>query len=331
MIHGGCRPHGNDKSGSQFESVPAIHMLPREEMSLKAEESIVLSSFKLKIADIADVELAKLHALSMGVGWPHRAEDWRMIRDMGHGIVALDEIGRALGTAMWFPHGPDFATIGMVITSPRLQAYGAGRWMMEHVLAQAGPRDFGLNATRAARRLYLSMGFTATKTVYQCQGEAVAPEIGRPPAGATLRDIASGDLAELVALDRSAYGVDRSALLARLLEVSKGVALVRRKRIRAFALCRRFGRGHVVGPVIAETDDDAVAVTRPHVAEHAGRFLRLDTRQQAGAFPEFVARSGLQIFDTVTSMWLGRCLAVGQASGAKNHPIAYALASQTLG
>ncbi len=300
-------------------------------MSLKAEESFLLSSFKLNVADVADVELAKLHTLSMGVGWPHRAEDWRIIRDMGHGIVAMDEIGRALGTAMWFPYGPDFANIGMVITSPRLQAYGAGRWMMEHVLTQAGPRAIGLNATRAAYRLYLSMGFTAGKTVYQCQGEAVAPEPGRPPAGAVLRDISSGDLVELAALDRSAYGVDRSALLARLLEVSNGVALLRRKRIRAFALCRRFGRGHVVGPVIAETDDDAIAVTRPLVAEHAGGFLRLDTRQQTGDFPEFVARSGLRIYDTVTSMWLGRCLATTQGAGAKKHPTAYALASQTLG
>lgn len=298
---------------------------------MKADESIVLSSFKLKVADVADVELARLHALSTGVGWPHRAEDWKMLREVGHGIVALDEIGRALGTAMWFPYEPEFAQIGMVITSPRLQAYGAGRWMMEHVLKQAGPRTFELNATRAAYRLYLSMGFTAGPTVYQCQGEAIVPEPGRQPAGATLREIASGDLAELVALDRSAYGVDRSALLARLLEASKGVALLRRKRIRAFALCRRFGRGHVVGPVIAETDDDAVAVTRPHVAEHAGGFLRLDTRQQAGAFPEFAARSGLRIYDTVTSMWLGRCLAVTQAAGAKRHPIAYALASQSLG
>ncbi|NGO50820.1 GNAT family N-acetyltransferase [Allomesorhizobium camelthorni] len=299
-------------------------------MSLKAEESIVLSSFKLKIADISDVELAKLHALSITVGWPHRAEDWEMLRDLGHGIVALDEIGRALGTAMWFPYGPDFATIGMVITSPRLQAYGAGRWMMEHVLAQAGPRDFGLNATRAARRLYLSMGFTATKTVYQCQGEAVAPEPA-PPAGASLRDVGPADLAELAALDRNAYGVDRLELLARLLEVSKGVALMRRGQIRAFALCRRFGRGHVIGPVVAETDEDAIAVIRPHVAGHAGRFLRLDTRQQTGAFPEFLARSGLQIFDTVTSMWLDRPLTVGEGKPGGKHLLTYALASQTLG
>jgi GNAT superfamily N-acetyltransferase len=300
-------------------------------MSLKAEESIVLSSFKLKVADIAEVELAKLHALSIGVGWPHRAEDWEMLRDVGHGIVALDEIGRALGTAMWFPYGPDFATIGMVITSPRLQAYGAGRWMMEHVLAQAGPRDFGLNATRAARRLYLSMGFTTWGTVYQCQGEAVAPEPAPPPAGATLRNVAPADLAELVAVDRDAYGADRSALLARLLEDSTGVALLRRNRIRAFALCRRFGRGHVVGPVVAETDDDAIAVTRPHVANHAGGFLRVDTRQQTGAFPEFLARSGLQIYDTVTSMWLCRPSAAGAGKPAGKHPVTYALASQTLG
>ncbi|TGU31125.1 N-acetyltransferase, partial [bacterium M00.F.Ca.ET.152.01.1.1] len=94
---------------------------------------------------------------SLSVGWPHRAEDWQFLRETGQGFVALDEIGRVLGSAMWFAHGAGLATVGMVITSPRLQTLGAAQWLMKRVFDRIPGCDLRLNATRAARRLYLSL------------------------------------------------------------------------------------------------------------------------------------------------------------------------------
>lgn len=297
---------------------------------MTTEETMRLQSFDLQLYDIAETDPEKLHALSLTVGWPHRLNDWVMLTDNGYGVVAQDEIGRAIGSAMWFPFSDDFVTVGMVITSPRLQAHGHGRWLMEHVLKQTGERPLRLNSTRAARRLYLSMGFTAEKTVHQCQGTAVA---STPPAmlhAATLRDITPLDLAELVALDKAAYGADRGTMLVRLLPVSKGVALVRGDRIVAFALCRSFGRGTVIGPVVAGNDADAIAVTYPHVEAHAGTFLRIDTRQATGDFAEFLTRSGLPVFDTVTSMSLGGPWLLGEGPEGNDKPFTYGLVSQAL-
>jgi GNAT superfamily N-acetyltransferase len=298
---------------------------------VKTTESIQLESFELTVRELADFDVEKLHLLSVSVGWPHRPADWQMLSEVGQGVVALDQIGRVFGSAMWFPFGQDFATVGMVITSPRLQTYGTARWLMKHVLAHTGPRALGLNATRAARRLYLSMGFTAEAVVHQCQGEAVLSTPAPKLAGAMLRQVGPDDLMELSALDRLAFGTDRSALLARLLEISKGVVLFRDNRIEAFSLCRHFGRGTVVGPVIASNDADAIAVTYPHVVDHAGNFLRLDTRQKAGAFSEFLTHSGLSVYDTLTSMSLGRRWLTSENDAAGSRPTTYALVSQTLG
>jgi hypothetical protein len=85
-------------------------------MKSPVPSSLTIDAFEARAVDIDTVELDQLHALSIGVGWPHRAEDWQSLRDVGHGIVAHDEIGRVLGSAMWFPHGRDFSTVGMVIT-----------------------------------------------------------------------------------------------------------------------------------------------------------------------------------------------------------------------
>lgn len=300
-------------------------------MELKPSGSLKIDTFSMRVGDIEDVELERLHALSLSVGWPHRAEDWQFLRGSGQGFVALDEIGRVLGSAMWFGHGAGFATVGMVITSPRLQTLGAGQWLMKRVFEKVGGRDLRLNATRAARRLYLSLDFQPEKTVYQCQGIARAEAAGRPAeTRGELRVLTDRDMAAAIALDAVAFGVKRTALFEKLFAHSVGYGLFRGGRLRAFALCRPFGRGHVLGPLVAENDTDAVAVARPHVAQHSGSFLRVDTHMESGEFAALLSHSGMPVYDTVLTMSLGKRLADFAASSPAM-PKTYALASQTLG
>ncbi len=286
-----------------------------------------LESYRMRIADIRDVAIEQLHALSMAVRWPHRADDWEMLREFGQGVAACDDIGRVMSTAMWFRQGDDFATVGMLITSPRLQTHGTGRWLMEHVIARTAPRLLGLNATRAARPLYRSMGFRAEATVYQCQGEAKgAPDV--VPAG-VLRRLGPHDLDAVTALDRQAFGTDRGRLLALLEQHSDGLVLVRHDAIVGFSMCRPFGRGHVIGPIVAGTDDDAIALFAPHVERHPGQFLRVDTRHEDGPFAQAVIGAGVGFFDTVTTMSLGPRPWLRPPS-APDGPRTYALASHAL-
>lgn len=67
------------------------------------EKSVRVKSFELVAQDISDVDPHLLHALSAGVGWPHRPTDWDSLRQVGQGIAVVDEIGRVFGSAMWFP------------------------------------------------------------------------------------------------------------------------------------------------------------------------------------------------------------------------------------
>ncbi|QKD05149.1 GNAT family N-acetyltransferase [Mesorhizobium loti] len=300
-------------------------------MELKPSGSLKIDTFSMRIDDIEGVELDRLHALSLSVGWPHRAEDWQFLRQSGQGLVALDEIGRVLGSAMWFTHGADFATVGMVITSPRLQTLGAGQWLMKRIFDRLVGHDLRLNATRAARRLYLSLDFQPEKTVYQCQGTARMQTKERPAnIRGDVRALDANDIPAVIALDATGFGVRRAALIERLFAHSAGYGLFKGDRLTAFALCRPFGRGHVVGPVVAESDADAVAIVRPHVADHSGSFLRIDTHMDHGEFAAFLSHSGMPVFDTVLTMSLGKRLS-DFAVGAAVAPITYALASQTLG
>lgn len=297
-------------------------------MERSLPDTLRVDAVSLHLIDIRQAPLDQLHALSIAVGWPHRAEDWQFLRETGHGVAALDDIDRVLGSAMWFPQGEKFATVGMVIISPRLQMLGTGQWLMQRILADAGARDVRLNATRAARRLYLSMDFVPEQTLYQCQGEARSVADLPVPMG-DIQPLQSADLERLIALDAQAFGVARPGLLARLLNLSSGYGLWRQGELVGFALCRRFGRGQVIGPVVASQDADAVVLVGRHLMDLDGQFARVDTHHDQGPFAAFLARAGLGVYDTVLTMANG--------PGARlvplqpGQPRTYGLVSQALG
>jgi GNAT superfamily N-acetyltransferase len=288
--------------------------------------TVRVKSFELAAKDINEVDVTLLHALSTGVGWPHRPKDWDFLRRAGHGIVAVDGIGRVFGSAMWFPHGREFATIGLVITSPRTQAQGTGRWLMEQVFERCGGRNLSLNSTDAAYHLYLSLGFRKEAVVYQWQGEVVSP---LPPASVLdgeLGSLAAENVEEIAVLDERAFGTSRQRLLVLLSEGASICVLRRGTEIVGYSMRREFGRGHVIGPIVASNDRDAIHLTAVHLKDLVGRFARVDTREQTGPFADFLQQNRLGMNDTVTTMSKGRRF----LNRKKNEPWVYGLAGHAL-
>jgi GNAT superfamily N-acetyltransferase len=294
-----------------------------------ANETFHLDSFAVTVRDIADADLKALHALSLSVGWSHRSEDWEFMREVGRGLVALDESGRVHGSAMWFPFGSEFATVGMVIVTPLLQKHGGGQRLMRHVLEHTKGRVLGLHATTQSHQLFLSLGFVDEGTVYLRQGHAGAPPEVSPAPDAELREFSQTDLQAIQTLDRLATTEDRGDLIRALATRSRGMTLRRNGGLEACALIRPFGRGSVIGPVIAGSEDDAIRVLRPLVAVAAqyGNFVRVDVGDAKGRLAEFTEQCGLTVSETVTRMSRGKPWPF--STGAT--PSIYALASHATG
>jgi GNAT superfamily N-acetyltransferase len=290
------------------------------------KRSVRLPFFELVAQDIADVDVKLLHALSLAVGWSYRAKDWDLLRRIGRGIVAVDGIGRVFGSAMWFPQAEDFATIGLVITTPRIQAQGGGRWLMDQVLEQCGDRNLALNATPAAEHLYASLGFTKEAIVYMRQGTAPPTLPALAPLDGELVALARDDVGVLTDLDTRAFGLNRGRVLALLAENASICTLRRDGGIVGYSMCREFGRGQVIGPLVAQNDQDAIHLTAVHLKALTGQFVRVDTREQDGIFLEFLKQSGLDVAETVTTMSKGRRFLNRRDQG----PWVYGLAGHAL-
>jgi ribosomal protein S18 acetylase RimI-like enzyme len=259
--------------------------------------------------------------LSLEMNWPYRLEDWAFAHQLGQGI-GLEQAQRLVGTAMWWPNGDAFATAGMIIVSEDFQGRGLGARLFDALLDELGSRTVVLNSTAAGFELYRRRGFAPIGEVHQHQGELLAP--GQRARRAGLRTASAGELDVLAQLDQEAIGRPRGELFKGLMAAGRFMVLEADGAVRGFAVSRRFGRGHVVGPVIAEGAEDAQALIEAAAADLVGRFVRVDTPAELGLGPWLEAR-GLKKVDAVTTMVRGD---LPRLSG---RPRAFALCSQSLG
>nr|WP_245933129.1 GNAT family N-acetyltransferase [Caballeronia novacaledonica] len=240
----------------------------------------------------------------MSVKWRHRAEDWRFAANIGTGFAAVDQSGALVGTALAFQFGSNAATLGMFIVSPEHQRQGIGRGLLDRLIAKLGSRTLLIHASNEGRPLCQQRGFTRIDTVHQHQGAAFQPPLVSLPPGERLRPIGARDTPRLAGLASRASGLDRAALLPELLAVASGIALDRDGELIGFALFRRFGDGHVIGPVIAPESPGqsrAKALISYWLALNAGMFVRVDTPLRYG-LSSWLEGLGLPLVDTIEQM-----------------------------
>ncbi len=167
--------------------------------------------------------------LSIAVNWNQLPADWaRVLRLEPGGCFCMEEDGRVAATATVVTYGHDLAWIGMVLTRPDYRGRGFALRLMEACLDYCERLGVGcvkLDATDMGRPLYAKLGFVDESVVERWRGELpLLPVREFPPDPA---------------LDRLAFGADRSTLLA-------GLGAARAGRVAGY-----------VGPVVARSYEDA--------------------------------------------------------------------------
>lgn len=215
--------------------------------------------------------------LSRAAGWPHRPEDWQLALALSEGFVAIGGSGEVVGTILLTTCAPECATINMVIVDESLRGRGLGRRLMDAAVGLAGDLPLRLVATEDGLPLYEKLGFRATGTIVQHQG--VVSQVAPPHA---TEDATAADIPSIATLDRIAFGADRSELIERLAAVGAFAVIRRGGRVAGFAAMRSFGRGEVVGPVVASDLADAETLISHYLSRRRGGFLRVDTAAETG-------------------------------------------------
>ena len=265
-------------------------------------------------------DLPQALALSLEMNWPYRLEDWAFAHGLGHGL-ALKAGSRVVATGAWWPNGNAFATVGMIIVSTALQGRGLGARLFDAVMAETAGRAVLLNSTPEGFELYRRRGFQTVGEIHQHQG-FLALEDNR--LAQNIRPAAPSELETVVRLDEAASGRPRGELLAALAGEARFVVLEQAGELKGYAASRPFGRGYVVGPVIAPDADQARALIAAAAADLSGAFVRLDTSSELGLGPWLAAQGMAQVSTAMT-------MVRGAPPAPRGQACIFALASQSLG
>jgi GNAT superfamily N-acetyltransferase len=247
------------------------------------------------------VDLPRAQALSAAVRWPHRLEDWQFVAALGEGLAAEAD-RRVVGTGLKWSFGGGWSSLGMVIVAPDMQGQGIGRRLMEALMPRAG--SVLLHATRAGEPLYRSFGFSPCGFIRQHRGAPFAVGFHAPRAGERIRPAGRADLPVLTALDTAATGMGRGAVIAALLEVADCIVLDREGIASGFAMLRRFGRGQLIGPVVAPDAEAARLLIAHWLGQRQGEFIRVDVTAESG-LSAWLAELGLAQAEEALRMMRG--------------------------
>jgi ribosomal protein S18 acetylase RimI-like enzyme len=287
-----------------------------------AHDAPVSDGVSLRAMGAQDLEAAQ--ALTAEVRWPHRASDWAQMFRHGEGLVA-ERDGKVVATGLRWRWGPRHATLGLIIVSPACQGRRIGHRLMSALLDGLDDCSVLLHATAEGRGLYERLGFVRIGELRQHQGVALPSPPIALDSGWRLRPAGQADLGALAALDAQARGMPRRELIADLLANAEAtVVLDQEGQARGFAMLRRFGRGHAIGPVVAASDTGARALIAHLSGLNAGRFTRIDIDFAAG-LGEWLESLGLLRVDAPTTMVRGPALAASPEARL------YAIVTQALG
>jgi GNAT superfamily N-acetyltransferase len=163
---------------------------------------------QVRLLTSSDIPQAML--LKQAVGWNQTEQDWLRVLELEpEGCFGTERDGRLVATTTSTCYGRELAWIGMVITAPEFRGQGLATRLMRRTLEYLDSRQVQwvkLDATSLGRGVYLKFGF---------EDECPVERWLRAPAAvgaSSLVDPGRWD----AALDRRAFGADRSRLLSKL-------------------------------------------------------------------------------------------------------------------
>lgn len=271
--------------------------------------------------------VADAHALTSRIGWPHSMADLTFLYDLGSGYVLLDR-GRFIGTIMRWRFDENISSLGMVIVAEDFQGRGHARTLMNAVMsdaivAETEQQTLFLNATEVGAPLYEKYGFAAVGILAQHHGYlSLKSDISRC-SQASVEAIHPRDRIEILEADRQALGYGRSRLIQSTMSRWTGAVARSGETLVGYCLYRDFGRGRVIGPVVAQDISVAKDLILWCARQDPCGFLRLDI-QKNPILSDWLTAMGLtQVSEVLTMVKGPRVQATGgfEAYAASGHAV----------
>lgn len=242
-------------------------------------------------------------------GWNQTEADWEMYLELAsNGCFAAVHNGRVIGTVDATHYGR-CGWIAAVLVHPEFRNRGiATRLMSQALEALADCTCVKLDAAPAGEPIYRKLGFVEEYGISRMACECLPPT---KPTGNAARAATANDLNLMAAKDKQVLDVSRKPVLAGLLERAPASAWILRAGSSLQAAC--FGRDgshyHQVGPVIADSLDDATAVASKALHKLVGHAVVVDVPDAQTGMKEWLSARGFMVQRPFLRMVRGKNIA----------------------
>ncbi|MGW1465318.1 GNAT family N-acetyltransferase [Streptomyces sp. NPDC002308] len=267
----------------------------------------------LPIRHLTRGDLIACADLSEDRGWPRDEHRWGLLLGAGTGYGIDDPAGKGLAAVcVVTSYQPSHAALGMMLVAERFARQGLGRRLLLHVLAEHGETPLTLFATDQGRPLYEGLGFAVVGSVERSVGRFLpedvpvrASEEADGSSAPTTRRATARDLPAIMALDASAFGAERTQMLARLPAFSDHFRVAERAgELVGFAALWPSDGSHVIGPLVAPDSDTAKALVAS-LASETDLVLRTEIDTRHTELRGWLAERGLAAVSRTTVMTRG--------------------------
>jgi GNAT superfamily N-acetyltransferase len=226
--------------------------------------------------------------LSTEAHWNQNGADWRFFLTKGTVFGARDDERRLIASAALLPYGSGNAWISMVLVTESWRRRGLATRLVDACLDAAAKQGLTawLDATPAGAKVYGPLGFAPTLQLRRLRlDHAISTKAEAPPS------LSPCTVDTFTARDHLAMDFDRANLL-RELSGRSGSRLVAGDN--AMALVRDGRKARHIGPLFADSPDDALAMVNAIVQSESGPLL-IDAVNEQDSFLQRLTGSGWTI------------------------------------
>lgn len=217
-------------------------------------------NLSFKIRPMVQIDLHQAISLSKAEGWNQTEKDWRLLFENPLNICLVAEHqNRVAGTATALNHSNKVAWIGMVLVDKSLRGQGAGKTLLTNIIDKLKLiESIKLDATPEGQSLYQNLGFAEEYKIFRMTNPSLN-NFNNKESENEIRHIDLESFSDIIKLDKSIFGADRTYLIWTLLQnyADKAFFLKRDDELDGYILGRDGARFNYIGPVFAHSTESA--------------------------------------------------------------------------
>jgi GNAT superfamily N-acetyltransferase len=264
-----------------------------------------MNADKIVIRPMQGEDIHGAMRLKAAENWNQTEDDWRTLLKLDpHLCLAATSDSKLVGTVTATNYTNELAWVGMMLVDKDFRGMGLGKRLLTTLLEKLGAfQSIKLDATATGLPLYNSLGFSEELSIDRMVTTHLEESL-RSEAHHAVKPLSPARWLDVMDLDRAFFGVDRSRLMAEILLINKGWYVEREGRMTGYLLVRLGSNYTQLGPLSAETAEDAEMLLRSVLPYFSEKPVLLDILQDKIDLKEFLLSCGFNVQRSFTRMFL---------------------------